>query len=107
MRQGNLTLEVANTAMDKAQDNDVFQLQDFEIVSQQIDKQDEEATVHYCGTVAIVRDGTEAIFAAFIEQDVALSHVGDKWLISGGDAPKITPNTPATTSPASVHSYAA
>lgn len=90
-----LTLGAADTEMNKAQVNDMFQLQDFKIVSEQVDNKNHEATVHYQATVAVVQDQTNATFAGIIEQDVALVRVGNKWLISGGDDPQITPNVPA------------
>lgn len=84
------TLDAAEKAMKTAEDNDQFQLQDFQITTEKTDQQNKLSTVHYMATVSIVRNEDQAVFAGNIEQDIALTKVGDKWLISGGDAPQIT-----------------
>ncbi|MCA9908494.1 MAG: hypothetical protein KC519_07580 [Anaerolineae bacterium] len=90
------TLDAANQALNDSQAGDQFQLQNFQITSQRIDEQNNAAVVHYLASVAIVRNETDAVFAATVEQDVALILVDNQWLISGGDAPQITPTVSAT-----------
>ncbi len=86
------TLTAAQTALANAADSDMFQLQDFAILSQQIDQTNNLATVRYRATVSIVRNETNAVFSGIVEENVALSLVNNQWLISGGDTPRITPN---------------
>lgn len=86
------------TALTQAQSGDQFQLQDFQILSEDIGQNRTEATVHYRAVVSIVRNQTESVFAATVEQNVGLIEVNNQWLISGGDTPQITATISGTPS---------
>ena len=92
------TLDAAEKTMKTAEDNDQFQLHDFQITTEETDQQNKLSTVHYTANVSIVRNQDLVVFSGNIEQDVALTKVGDKWLISGGDAPQITSDQVVPTS---------
>jgi hypothetical protein len=84
------TKNAAHKLVDAAQADETFETRSFEILWQKVDEPHKLATVHYRAEVSLVRSGV-AVYAATVEQDVALMWVNGTWLIAGGDPPQITP----------------
>jgi hypothetical protein len=64
-------------------------LRSFNIESEQADEHRQVSTVRYRADISIV-ENEAALYAATIQQTVALKQVGGKWLIVGGDQPRIS-----------------
>lgn len=84
------TQNAAHRLADAAQADETFETRSFEILWQNVDETQNLATVHYRAEVSLVRSDV-AVYAATVEQDVALMRVNGRWLITGGDPPQMTP----------------
>lgn len=84
------TKEAAHKLLEQAQPDETFETRSFEVEWQKVDETHNLATVRYRAEVSLVRSDV-AVYAATVEQDVALKRVNGSWLILGGDTPQITP----------------
>lgn len=73
----------------RALENTTFEFRSFDTSMPQIDLINRQATVHYRAEISILQN-EEPIYAATVEQDVALVQVNGRWLIAGGDDPQVT-----------------
>jgi len=94
-----LTWDAAHELLSQAQPSDRFELRSFDITEQREDAAHQAATVHYRADVSVLNSST-TIYAATVEQDVALSRIGGTWKIVGGDPPQITTELDVISSPA-------
>lgn len=79
----------AEQLLARALENSTFEFRSFDTAMTQIDLVNRQATVHYRAEISI-RQNEEPIYAATVEQDVALVQVNGRWLIAGGDDPQVT-----------------
>lgn len=67
----------------------MFELRSFDIAWQKVDNRN-NPSVHYQAEISILRNGV-AMYAANVEQDIALARIDGTWLIVGGDQPIVNP----------------
>ncbi len=83
-----LTREAAHKLVDEAPSGATFKIGSFEILSERVDDANGQADVSYRASVSI-QTGSTVLYAATVEQQVALTLVDGQWLISGGQQPVV------------------
>ena len=83
------TRKLAQELVANSKPGDTIELEGFSTTRQSLDEANRLAVVHYDTRVVITNGGVIA-FVARAQQNVALTLVGGRWLISGGDIPQVT-----------------
>ena len=92
------TLDVAHQWLAEAQPGSSLQLLSLTVTAQQPADPQVLASVHYRLRLRL-RNGQEITDTRLIEQTVQLEHLGDKWLIIGGDEAQTTSVAPQASAP--------
>lgn len=82
------TKALAEQLLARALADTTFEFRSLDVSAQEIDQANREATVHYRAEISILQN-EEPMYAATVEQDVALVQVNGRWLIAGGDEPDV------------------